>query len=111
MDFQNRVALVTGGTGALGSAVALDLLATGARVAVTYRSSAEWETLKHRAAEHSGCLVGFHGQVTVGEEVERIASDLVARWECVDFLVAVAGGFPTGKSYETDERTWDTCST
>ena len=34
MDFQGRVAMVTGGTGALGSAVVLDLAGSGARVAV-----------------------------------------------------------------------------
>ena len=36
MDFQGRVAMVTGGTGALGSAVVLDLAGSGARVAVPY---------------------------------------------------------------------------
>ena len=37
MEFEHRVAIVTGGTGALGSSVALDLLRSGARVVVTYR--------------------------------------------------------------------------
>ena len=32
MDFQGRIAIVTGGTGALGSAVTLNLLGNGARV-------------------------------------------------------------------------------
>ena len=45
MEFEHRVAIVTGGTGALGSSVALDLLRSGARVAVTYRSEKEWAAL------------------------------------------------------------------
>ena len=42
MDFQSRVAMVTGGSGALGSAVALDLAENGARVAVPYTADEHW---------------------------------------------------------------------
>ena len=52
MDFDNRVALVTGGTGALGHAVTLELLESGARVAIPYRDAAEWEALERRAARN-----------------------------------------------------------
>jgi 3-oxoacyl-ACP reductase-like protein len=41
MEFDRRVALVTGGTGAFGSSVALDLLGSGACVVVTHLSDKE----------------------------------------------------------------------
>ncbi len=107
MNFTDRTALVTGGTGALGSAVALNLAASCARVAVTYRSQTEWEALEKRAGKVCAQLVGVRVDLSSGEAVERAVRELVARWERIDFLAAVAGGFAPGKSFETDERTWD----
>jgi NAD(P)-dependent dehydrogenase (short-subunit alcohol dehydrogenase family) len=107
MEFKYRTALVTGGTGALGVAVTLDLLAAGARVAVPYRSEKEWEALRRRAGKSSESLLGIRTDLTRADEVERCVAQVAERWHRVDFLVAVAGGFAAGKSYETEERTWD----
>jgi NAD(P)-dependent dehydrogenase (short-subunit alcohol dehydrogenase family) len=107
VEFENRVALVTGGTGALGSAVALDLLANGARVAVPFRSQEEFEKLRRSADIRQAALYGAKADLTRGEEIAKAVSDVAARWGQLDYVVAVAGGFAAGKSYETDERTWD----
>jgi NAD(P)-dependent dehydrogenase (short-subunit alcohol dehydrogenase family) len=40
-------------------------------------------------------------------EVDRLAADVFAKWQRIDYLVAVAGGFAAGKSFETDDPTWD----
>ena len=107
MEFEHRVAIVTGGTGALGSSVALDLLRTGARVAVTYRSEKEWAALEGRAGEHQGNLMGARVDLMQAPEVERLVADVLSKWQRIDHLVAVAGGFAAGKSFETDDKTWD----
>ena len=107
MDIENRVALVTGGTGALGNAVTLELLRNGARVVVSYRSATEWEMLECKAAEHAQNLFGQKIDLTRGEEVERTVSEITSRWGRIDYFVALAGGFAAGKSYQTDEPTWD----
>jgi NAD(P)-dependent dehydrogenase (short-subunit alcohol dehydrogenase family) len=39
--------------------------------------------------------------------VERLVEGVLANWQRIDYLVAVAGGFAAGKSFETDEETWD----
>jgi NAD(P)-dependent dehydrogenase (short-subunit alcohol dehydrogenase family) len=107
MEFQHRVAFVTGGTGALGSSVALDLLKSGARVAVTYRSDKEWAALEARAGEHRSNLTGAQIDLEQPQDVERLVASLLTNWQRIDYLVAVAGGFAAGKSFETDEETWD----
>jgi NAD(P)-dependent dehydrogenase (short-subunit alcohol dehydrogenase family) len=48
MDFQDRVVVVTGGTGALGTAVVGALLAAGAVCHVPYRSQEEAQRFPHR---------------------------------------------------------------
>ena len=111
MEFEHRVAIVTGGTGALGSSVALDLLRSGARGTVTYRSDKEWAALEARAGEHRGNLTGAKVDLMQAPEVERLLADVLSKWQRVDYLVAVAGGFAAGKSFETDDKTGTTCST
>jgi NAD(P)-dependent dehydrogenase (short-subunit alcohol dehydrogenase family) len=107
MEFENRVALVTGGTGALGSAVTLDLLAAGARVAVLYRSEREFENLKSDGRFRQAAVYGARADISRGEEIAKVVADVVERWGRLDYVVAVAGGFAAGKSFETDERAWD----
>jgi len=107
MEFEHRVAMVTGGTGALGSSVALDLLRDGAQVAVTYRSDREWAALEERAGKQRGNLSGAKVDLTQAAEVEQWVAGVLSRWQRIDQLVAVAGGFAAGKSFETDDKTWD----
>lgn len=106
MEFENRVALITGGTGALGSAVTLELLKAGARVAVSYRDAASWEALQRLATEYTERLFGQQVDLTLSDEVERMVAAIRARWERIDFFVALAGGFAAGKSYETGDEAW-----
>ncbi len=107
MSFENRVAVVTGGTGALGGAVVTDLLAGRARVAVTYRSDDELAALLQSAGPKKEQLLGVKADLTHAVEVESFAREVRSLWGRLDFLVTVAGGFAAGKSYETDEKTWD----
>lgn len=107
MELANRTAIVTGGTGALGSAVTLDLLAAGARVAVTYLSEAEWTALRASAAGWGESLYGAKVDLTDSSAVGGFLGDVAGRWERVDFLAAIAGGFAAGKSYEADDKAWD----
>jgi NAD(P)-dependent dehydrogenase (short-subunit alcohol dehydrogenase family) len=107
MDFENRVAVVTGGTGALGGAVVMDLLAGGARVAITYRDEAEWKLLFDAAIAMKERLLGIKVDLTHAAEVESFEREVRSLWGRLDFLVAVAGAFAAGKSYQTDEKTWE----
>jgi len=107
VDFDNRLAVVTGGTGALGSTIALDLLRSGAEVAVTYTSGMEWRNLRARAAEFEARLNGVSVDLTRANDVAQVVRDLALRHGRIDFLICTAGGSASGKVYETEESTWD----
>jgi len=107
VEFENKVALVTGGSGALGNAVTLELLRAGANVAVPYRSDEEWEALQSRASEFGPRLSGQKVDLTSSTEVEQMVAKIRGLRGRIDFFVALAGGFAAGKSYETDEPSWD----
>jgi NAD(P)-dependent dehydrogenase (short-subunit alcohol dehydrogenase family) len=107
VELVNRIAIVTGGSGALGSAASLDLLAAGARVAVTYIEEKEWTALRASAAGSGENLHGARVDLTDSSAVGTFVGDVVRRWGRVDYLVAIAGGFAAGKTYEADDKIWD----
>ena len=105
---QGHVVVVTGGTGALGAAVALGVLEAGATAIVTYRAVPEWDALAGRApAEARGRLHGVQTDVTDGESVRRLVDEVTARHHRLDALVNAVGGFAGGDLLATDERAWD----
>jgi NAD(P)-dependent dehydrogenase (short-subunit alcohol dehydrogenase family) len=107
VDFQDRVAIVTGGSGALGSEIALDLAGSGARVAVPYTADKHWAALEARAGAAREQLWGAKADLTKAADVEQFVAHATQRWGGVDFLVCIAGGFAAGKIHETSEETWN----
>ena len=103
----DRVAVVTGGTGALGQAVTLRFLADGAVVAVPYAVQAERDRLYQGvAAADRSRLVMEAVDVTDLEAITPFAASVVAARRKIDILVAGVGGFAGGSLLETDVDTW-----
>src|SRR5205809_790516 len=103
----HRVAIVTGGTGALGQAVTLQFLTEGAVVAVPYAVAKERDQLCERATPADrGRLVTEPVDVTdLAAMTAFVERTVVARGR-VDILVGAVGGFAAGSLLETDEATW-----
>jgi NAD(P)-dependent dehydrogenase (short-subunit alcohol dehydrogenase family) len=102
-----RVAIITGGTGALGQAVTLRLLADGATVAVPYAVEKEREQLTQRvAAADRQRLILKPADVIDVKAMTAFADEVVAARGKIDVLVAGVGGFAGGSLLETDLETW-----
>lgn len=118
IDLQGRVAVVTGGAGAIGSAICQRFAASGARVVV-------WDIDGDRAGALVDALpvggvlarggrgpeAGWHGHATVdvADEmaVELAALDTVARFGRIDALVCGAGiDGPSAPTWETPAADW-----
>jgi 3-oxoacyl-[acyl-carrier protein] reductase len=102
-SLEGKVALVTGGSRGIGAAIARELGAAGARVAVNYRSSAD--VAEEIAGEIGG--VAMEGDVA---EPDRAAA-LVARVEDepgeIDCLVNNAGVTRDGLIARMSDEDWD----
>lgn len=92
--FDGQVALVAGGTGALGSAVARLLLAEGAQVTVTYRKAEEFAALQR--AVGASALAGAQTDVTELGSAEQLIAGLVREHGRLDILVNAVGGYVGG---------------
>jgi len=92
--FAGRIALVAGGTGALGRAVSLALHEEGARVVVTYRRQEEFDLLRSSAAGDGDARIeGHRVDVTDEAAVRALVEDVIARHGGLDVLVNTVGGY------------------
>lgn len=94
--FAGRVALVTGGGTGIGRAIAEELSALGARVALCGRRvepvTELAETLRAKGAEAHGASVDIRSP----ESIDAFVKDVLARYGTIDLLVNNAGGqFPS----------------
>jgi len=96
VSFEGQLVLVTGGTGALGSAVARAFLEAGAQVAVTYRSQPEYDDLQDAASAHRTRLRGHQVDVTDEAAMVRLVGALEAESPRLLGLVNAVGGFAGG---------------
>ena len=104
----DRVAVVTGGAGALGQAVTTRLLAGGATVCVPLEFPKDGDRLRRAVPDADrGRLALDTVDVTDLEAMTRLAASVVGGHGRIDVLVTIAGGFAGGALVETDRATWD----
>ena len=104
----HRVAVVTGGAGALGQAVTTRLLADGATVCVPVEFAKDADRLRQAVPDADrGRLASDTVDVTDLDAMTRLAASVVARHGRIDILVTIVGGFAGGALVETDRATWD----
>jgi NAD(P)-dependent dehydrogenase (short-subunit alcohol dehydrogenase family) len=113
MTLSDKIAIVTGGTGALGRAVVPMLLEAGAAVAVPYTRPDALEELRQQTTLDTAVVRG--SSEVMGELIDLTDEQAVAAF-CdhvqhalggIDILVNLAGGFGGGKpAHETPWSLW-----
>src|SRR5215831_14133874 len=103
--FQGQVVLVSGGTGALGSAVTRAFLQEGATVAVTYRTPREYDDLQSSVTSDRARLRGHQIDVTNEPDMLRLTVSIEAEFQRLDALVNNAGGYAGGPKLWENEGT------
>jgi NAD(P)-dependent dehydrogenase (short-subunit alcohol dehydrogenase family) len=91
-DIRGRTAVIVGGSGVLGRAMALALGAAGARVAVLGRRLDACEEVCSAIRASGGEALAVSCDVRDRGSVEHAAAELVARVGAADILVNAAGG-------------------
>lgn len=106
-DLRGKVAAITGGSGVLGTAMALGLARAGARVALLARRP---EALEHAAAEIShagGEVLPIPADVLDEGQLRDAAARIEDRWGRLDILVNGAGGTTPASSVPPDGSFFD----
>ena len=106
-QIENKVAIVTGGGGGIGGAIAKRFAAEGAKVAI---ADIDGEAAQARAAEvaaQKGDAMPIVADVTNKKSVEQMIQATKERWDRIDILANVAGGALIKPVIEVTEAEWD----
>ncbi|UCC40890.1 MAG: SDR family oxidoreductase [Candidatus Aminicenantes bacterium] len=108
MDLEGKVALVTGGSLGIGTAISLDLAQNGADVALTYRRHEEEakaiaEQIKAMGRRAKECKI----DVSDFGEVQNLVNQVIEEFGHLDILVNNAGMNWDGVIWKMTEEQWD----
>jgi NAD(P)-dependent dehydrogenase (short-subunit alcohol dehydrogenase family) len=103
ISFKDKVALVAGGTGALGRAVATAFAREGAKVIVTYRHQQEFDAFNSQSKTDGYQATGVTVDATDPAGVARMVDDILAKHGALDILVNTIGAYHGGKRIWEEE--------
>ncbi|MDR1594580.1 MAG: SDR family oxidoreductase [Prevotellaceae bacterium] len=102
LDFSGKTALITGAVGAIGKAVAQQLIEDGATVVITDLKEEQVQA----AASELGCA-GKAADVTNAEQVKNVVDFALEKYGRIDILINVAGIVGQGLVEDLTEDEWD----
>jgi len=106
-SLNNKIAIVTGGGGGIGGAIAVHFAREGAKLAL---ADIDIDAARNRAAEimaENGEAMPIMADVTNKESVHQLVQATLDRCGQIDILVNVAGGAEPKLVIDMDELEWD----
>jgi NAD(P)-dependent dehydrogenase (short-subunit alcohol dehydrogenase family) len=104
---QQKVVLITGGSGGLGRALAEGFLRHGCRVVITSRNQERLEVAVKKIDHHGSQLLSIPCDITERRQVATLEEKINAEWGTVQILVNNAGLAQAGSFLEMPDRLWD----
>jgi len=106
-DLDGQVAVITGGAGVLGSAMAKGLAAAGVKVAILSRTLSKVEAVVAQIEEMGGTAMALAADVLEKTQLEAAKDKLVETWGRIDILVNAAGGNMPGATIMPSQTIFD----
>lgn len=108
MDLKGKVALVTGGSMGIGTAISLDLAKNGADVALTYRKHGdEAKAIAEQIKAMGRKAQAYKIDVSDFTAAQNLVNDVIAEFGHLDILVNNAGMNWDGVVWKMTEEQWD----
>lgn len=100
---EGQVALITGGTGVLGGAMARGMAAAGARVGIIGRHAERAEQVAAEIEAAGGTALALPADVLDRAQLEAVRDRALAAWGRIDILVNAAGGVVAGATVNEED--------
>ena len=106
-SLKNKTAIVTGGTGVLGSEMVLALAEAGASVGVLGRRQQQADEVVQQVSERGGRAISLPADVLEVDSLEAARETMLAEFGTVDILINAAGGNQPGATIAPDQTIFD----
>ncbi len=110
-SLEGKVALLTGGSGVLGSAMARGLSQAGAKIGIYDRRIDVTDRVVASICDEGGEAMRLTGDVLIKDQIEKARDQILDQWGHVDILVNAAGGNsdpanvpPNGSFFDLDPQ-------
>ena len=106
-NLKNKVAIITGGAGALGGAMALGLAKQGVKIAILGRTEAKVQNKVDELKAIGGDAIGLVADVLNRDQLENARDKVLQKWNTIDILVNAAGGNMKGATIMPEDSFFD----
>jgi len=106
-DVSGKVAIITGGAGVLGRAMAIGLAQAGARIAILGRSRDAKIAVAQEISALGGTSISLEADVLRQDQLEEARDEVLHKWGRIDILLNVAGGNRAGATIGPDQNFFD----
>lgn len=106
-DITDKVAVITGGTGVLGSSAAQSLSSGGAKVVVVTRDKGKGQELEGTIRTSGGEILLLEGDILSKTSMEGIRTTVLKKFGRLDILLNAAGGNMPGATIGPDQTIFD----
>ena len=106
-DLQNKVAIITGGAGALGGAMADGLARAGVKVGILSRNQERVEAKVNQIQQEGRVAFALIADVLDREQLETAKAQVLSDWGSIDILINAAGGNMPGATITPTQTIFD----
>jgi NAD(P)-dependent dehydrogenase (short-subunit alcohol dehydrogenase family) len=106
-DLENKVVLITGGSGVLGGSMAESLVMANMKVAITFRSGAAVKEKVVNWKDQGKQVIAVPIDVLDSESIESAKNIVLDEWGKIDVLINAAGGNVPGTVIPPDKSVFD----
>jgi NAD(P)-dependent dehydrogenase (short-subunit alcohol dehydrogenase family) len=106
-DLNDKVAVITGGGGALGGCIAQSLAQSGVKIAILDLTEESTQRTVALIQNQGGDAIGFAANVLSKSSIQEISKAIMKQWGRVDILLNAAGGNMPGATIAVDQTIFD----
>ncbi len=106
-NIDNKVIIITGGEGVLGSTLAYELASLGARIVIIGINEKSGKETEARIRDKGGLAVFHNANVLDREILIQVRKSVIYDWGAIDVLINAAGGNMPGATIGDDESVSD----
>ena len=104
---KDKVAVITGGAGVLGSNIAKSLAVAGAKIVIVDIREEKVNDIVAEIKDITQDVKGYVGSVLNMDELNALAETIQKEWNSVDILINAAGGNLPGATLAPDQEVFD----
>ena len=106
LNLDNKVFIISGSSSGIGRGIAKGLLEEGAKVVLTGRKNLE-KTFKTLSSAYPDRVISCGGDLNAPQTLEKMESEVIDKWSCIDGLVANAGAVKPVPDWNISDDDWD----